>query len=209
MMLKEPYANIKNIIFDWGGVILNIDYSLTSLAFKKLGIQNIDDHFSQLKQTPLFDDFETGRLSAGDFRNSIKKHLDEDTTDYQIDMAWSAMLLDTPAQRVKLLEKVKQQYRIFLLSNTNEIHELFYIPILDRQLGNGYFFRLFEKVYLSHKIGMHKPQASAFNLVIGENQLKPSETLFIDDSPQHIEAARKNWAGCPPPGKTAGYTRFV
>jgi glucose-1-phosphatase len=189
--MQNAISNIKNIIFDLGGVIINIDYRLTANAFKNLGIPQFDTLFSQLKQTPLFDLFETGKISSQEFRSELKKAIPFSITDSQINIAWNAMLLDFPPQKIELLQKIKNKYRTFLLSNTNEIHTEKFNIILQNQTGYNSLEPLFEKVYLSHKIGLRKPDKAIFDLVLNENKLKPAETLFIDDSPQHIEAAQQ------------------
>ena len=183
-------AHYKNIIFDLGGVILNIDYELTFKAFKNLGLKNFDTLFSKARQKELFDNFETGKYSADDFRNEIKKfHVS--LTSHQIDHAWNSMLLDLPRERLSLLSSLKNKYRLFLLSNTNTIHIDAYSDYLKNSYGFSDLSHIFEKQYYSFALGMRKPDAHTFDFVLKENNLKASETLFIDDSPQHIEGAKK------------------
>ena len=109
----------KAVIFDLGGVIINLDYNKTANAFKNLGIKNFDDVYSKQKQERLFDDFEKGIVSPAGFREVIRKHIPHSVTDDQIDNAWNAMLLDIPSHRIQWLQQLKKRYRIFLLSNTN------------------------------------------------------------------------------------------
>lgn len=184
-------TNFNAIIFDLGGVILNIDYHRTIRAFKALGMSDFDHHFTQLKQEHLFDLHETGHISDADFRHGLRPHLLPDVTDADIDAAWNAMLLDLPAQRLNLLMKLKNQHRTFLLSNTNAIH----INEFHRQLravhGLMDLNDHFERVYLSYQMGLRKPDPAIFLRVCDENGLSPETTLFIDDSPQHVEGAKK------------------
>lgn len=183
-------TNFNAIIFDLGGVILNIDYHRTISAFKALGMSDFDRHFTQLKQEQLFDLYETGHIADADFRQGLRPHLHPDVTDAQIDAAWNAMLLDLPKHRLNLLMQLKNRHRTFLLSNTNAIH----INEFHRQLHashglmdlNGHF----ERVYFSYEMGLRKPDPAIFSRVCEENRLNPEETLFIDDSPQHVEGAR-------------------
>lgn len=184
-------ATIKNIIFDLGGVILNIDYQLPVKAFKELGLENFEQWYSQKSQNDLFDRLETGRISPGEFRNEVKKYLSTHATDQQIDAAWNAILLDLPIERIKLLQAIRKNYRSFLLSNTNEIHITAFSVIIEKAHGMSTFNNLFEKIYYSSRINMRKPHKEAFELVLKENGLLPEETVFIDDSIQHIEGARK------------------
>lgn len=189
-MLLDPKA-FKNVIFDLGGVILNIDYNLSVDAFKKLGLNNFAEHFSQASQKHLFDLYEKGMISSAEFRDAIKQELSADVSTAQIDAAWNALLLDLPKERLSVLEKVKQSHRTFLLSNTNDIH----IVELNRYLNNSFGIAdlsgYFEKMYLSYEIGMRKPDAEIFEFVLQQNDLDPSDTLFIDDSIQHIERAKQ------------------
>lgn len=186
-----PLKNYKNIIFDLGGVILNIDYSLTESAFVDLGIKDFEKLFSQAKQKHLFDLFDKGAISPADFRNEIKKHLNSHLQNDVIDEAWNAMLLDLPKPRLDFLQKIKTTHRTFLLSNTNQIHIDSFHNYLKTHFGLDNLLGYFEKVYFSYEIGMRKPDAEIFKLVLEENNLNPQETLFIDDSLQHIEGAAK------------------
>lgn len=183
--------NYKNIIFDFGGVIININYQLTTKAFQKLGLENFDELFSKAKQSNLFDLYEKGSISSAEFRKRLNSFLNLKLSDTEIDAAWNAMLLDLPQDRLDLLKKLKQTHRTFLLSNTNEIHIHTIWKTLKTEKGIDGMGDFFENVYLSYEMGMRKPDAEIFEKVLKENNLDPSETLFIDDSPQHIEGAKK------------------
>src|ERR1019366_61494 len=183
-------SKYKNIIFDLGGVVLDIDYSLAVKAFSNLGFDGFENFFSQKQQKQLFDVYEKGQMTSVDFRNELKNFCNIEFHDFTFYKAWNSMLLNLPPERLDLLILLKQSYRTFLLSNTNEIHinsfntylqNNFHIPDLS-----GYF----EKLYLSYKVGMRKPDIEIFELVLSENKLNPKETLFIDDSIQHIESAK-------------------
>lgn len=183
---------IKNIIFDLGGVLLNLDYALTTKAFQKIapGFGAFDAIYADQKDKKLFEDFETGAISAQPFREGIRSLLQNNVDDNTIDDAWNAMLLDFPIERLRLLENLRLKYRLFLLSNTNEIHLRAVNEILNKTFGLKDLSGIFEKEYYSHKIGMRKPNKEIFQLVISENKQDPSETLFIDDSAQHIEGGK-------------------
>ncbi len=182
--------NIRHIIFDLGGVLLNIDYHLTEQAFVKAGIQNFGAIYSQLQQTPIFDDFETGRINEEFFIEAMQMASKTNLTASSIVDAWNAMLLDFPLRRLQILQQLRGHYDLFLLSNTNTIHEQAFNQILmnQHQIPNlGVFF---DRVYLSHRVGLRKPDTKIFQKVIDDNNLTPEYTLFIDDSPQHIEGAK-------------------
>ncbi|MBK7181621.1 MAG: HAD family phosphatase [Bacteroidetes bacterium] len=179
----------KNIIFDLGGVILNIDYNLSVDAFKKLGLENFQTHFSQAAQNELFDLYEKGLITSTDFRTELKKHLKDSISVTEIDNAWNALLQNLPAKRLTVLEQLKNTHRTFLLSNTNEIHINEFNSYLKTEFHINDLANHFEKMYLSYEIGMRKPDKEIFEFVISENNLQPFETLFIDDSKQHIDSA--------------------
>ena len=181
--------NIKAIIFDLGAVILNINYQNTIDEFEKLGVKNPNSFYSKKVQISLFNQFETGELSAEEFLLGLQKETSNASLN-QVKGAWNAMLLDLPEKRLNLLHKLNQTYAIFLLSNTNSIH----ISKFKKKIGSkkyNEFYNLFDKVYYSHKIGFRKPHAEAFQLILDENELTINEVLFIDDSSQHIKGAKK------------------
>lgn len=184
-------SNIKAIIFDFGGVLINIDYNATIRAFQNLGIEDFDEMYSQAAQSNLFDEIETGKISAQRFINGVLDYLPSGTSPNKVVEAWNAMILDVPASRIELLKRLKTEgYKIFLLSNTNEIH----IDLAYREWDKVSDQRpqeIFDHVYLSNEIGMRKPDAEIFEFVCEKQGLTPSETLFIDDSIQHIHGAKK------------------
>lgn len=180
---------VDNIIFDLGGVILNIDYELTSQAFKTIGFKEFDVFYSQKEQSRIFDLFEIGTIDSRQFLTELLTHgSDADIGD--LTNAWNAMLLDLPKHRLKIIQELKRDFGVYLLSNTNEIHEKAFIEIIEREFGYNVLEETFDKVYLSHRIGFRKPNADCFRHVITDVQLNPSRTLFIDDSIQHVHGAR-------------------
>ncbi|MEW6468801.1 MAG: HAD family phosphatase [Bacteroidota bacterium] len=181
----------RNIIFDLGGVILNIDYKLPEKAFERLGMKDFSKIYSKAAQEKLFDLFETGKMSPAEFRNSLRKYLPPAVSDAEIDRAWNSMLLDMPEERVRLITGLRKTHKVFLLSNTNEIHFTAVAAYIQEKFGRDILARMFDAVYLSHERNMRKPDRGIFELALRENGLRPEETLFIDDSIQHIEGARK------------------
>lgn len=184
-------SEIKNIIFDLGGVIINLDIPKTISEFNKLSANPFESIYNQLQQTPIFDLFDKGQINETNFFIELNKSLDNPLTDKQLLNAWNAMLLDFPIDRLELLNQLKNRYRIFLLSNTNETHITRFEEDLYQQHGYKNLEPFFEKVYYSCRIGMRKPDREIFDFVLKENSLNASETIFIDDSPQHIEGALK------------------
>ncbi|ASS50507.1 MAG: hypothetical protein A3D31_13150 [Candidatus Fluviicola riflensis] len=185
MIKKETEA----IIFDLGGVIINVDYQLSHKAFMELGIPNFDEMYSKLQQTDLFDRFETGDISSFHFINRLLDHLPQGTSGNKVVHAWDAMVLDFPADRLEWLLEMKKRYRIFLLSNTNTLHMEVVRRSLEKTVGHQRLEDYFERIYLSYEMGLRKPTPEIFRRVCKEQGLNPSTTVFIDDSPQHVEGA--------------------
>ncbi len=181
--------NIKTIIFDFGGIILNIDYYKTSNAFNNLGVASFDDMYSQKNADPLFSNLEEGKLNEEEFYESFKRSANLQLTNQEIEDAWNAMLLGYRKKALDTLKSIKHKYRLFLLSNTNIIHMQAFNKIYEDEVGQGCLTDYFDKIYYSHEIGFRKPNAEAYEYVLKENNLSPAETLFIDDSVQNINAA--------------------
>ncbi len=184
--------DVKAIIFDLGGVILNIDYQRTIRAFELLlknGV-NVELFYTQAKQTEVFDLFEKGEISAANFRRDLKKIFGHQIADQEIDLAWNAMLLDLPPERLTFVSELRKKYPVYLLSNTNEIHYHAFRENLEEAFGNASILEeIFDKTYYSHLIRQRKPTAAAFNYVLDDNHLNANEVVFVDDSAQHIEGA--------------------
>lgn len=182
---------IRSVIFDLGGVILPIDYQLTLKKFEEIGFENFQQTFTQAAQNHTFDLLDKGLIAPAAFRDEIRKLAAKNIPDAHIDEAWNAMLLDFIPSRLHVLEQVKRCCNTYLLSNTNEIHYDVYIKQLKAQTGLESLSLFFNKEYYSHHIHMRKPDAAPFELILRENNLKASETLFIDDTLQHVEGARR------------------
>ena len=184
----------KAIIFDLGTVILNINYQNTIDEFTKLGVKNAATFYSKKIQTDLFNQIETGMISSNEFLKALQKETNNANIK-QVEQAWNAMLLDLPQERLQLIKKLKNNHTIYLLSNTNAIH----IDAFKKKLGNTKwlaFCKLFEKMYLSHELGLRKPDVKIFEYILKEQELKAEEVFFIDDSPQHIAGAKKLGLHC-------------
>lgn len=180
---------VKNIIFDLGGVLLNVDYKAPARAFARLGVDNFEDLYSQASQSKIFDALETGELSPEAFRQYIREKSGLPLSDEEIDTAWNSILLDFPEERARLLYELKNKYRLFLLSNTNAIHIASFEKGLEEKFGKNIFKEVFEHYYYSSSLGMRKPYVATFEKVIQLNNLCAGDTLFIDDSIQHINGA--------------------
>lgn len=182
--------NAKVLIFDLGGVLIRLDYKRTIRAFEQLGIDHFEVLYNQAAQTDVFDRYETGKISSMQFINTLLSYLPKGTTANQVVHAWNAMILDVPKERIQLLEQLSHTHTLFLLSNTNDLH----MPLVRREWGKTSTAPMedfFKRMYLSYTLGMRKPDVGTFLHVCNENGVDPSTALFIDDSIQHIEGARK------------------
>ena len=190
-MQHEP--TVKNLIFDLGGVILDLSVDQTLQQFAALsGLdkEKVDDLY---KSTPGFEVYERGLMTDADFRNFVRDVFSVKSSDDQIDTCWNAMLLGLPLRKLALIEQLKEKYSVYLLSNTNNIH-LNYInqKMLPGITDNGSTLdSYFHRAYYSHIMKKRKPNADIFEQVLVENSLKASETLFLDDNLPNIEGAKQ------------------
>jgi putative hydrolase of the HAD superfamily len=183
--------NINAILFDLGGLFIDIDYQKTVQAFEQLDIKNFDSLYAKAKQSSLFDDLETGKISEEDFyayfQNATKKPIAKE----KLKNAWNSMLLKWNEDNLMLLKKLRAHYSLYLFSNTNSIHQSAFEAMFKKQIGSGSIQKYFDVCYFSHEFGQRKPDCAAFQTILKQNQLIAEQTLFLDDSIQHIEGAKK------------------
>ena len=177
---------IKNIIFDFGDVFINLDKAATLRELNRLGMSEPDPDLMKL-----FLAYEKGSFSTTSFIEQVKPIFPNAKEDQLIE-AWNAILLDFPDYRLEFLEGLAQKgsYRLFLLSNTNELH----ITHVEEAMGNDRFNRFkrcFESFCLSHEMQMRKPEPEIFQYMLRHFDLKPSETLFIDDNLENTQSAAR------------------
>ena len=186
MILKE---GIRNIIFDFGGVLFEIDYDLPAIAFEKLGFGDFKSFYTQAAQNPMFDLLETGKIENDKFLDFLNEFVPEASRE-QVLHAWNVILLRIMPNEVECVHKIRQSgIRTFLLSNTNAIHVAEFEQMIANTMDFELFKSAFEKIYYSNAIGIKKPHPETFLQVCEWNGLNPTETLFIDDSIQHVEGA--------------------
>jgi len=184
----KKVTDVKNLVFDFGGVIYQIDHEKQIKSFYSLGLNNFELFFSQSLQKPLFADFEKGQISEDDFRHELNRILGMNLPVEKIDEAWNSILVDYFHESVKLIENLKNRYRLFLMSNTNSIHYRLYINQFSEKYEYG-FNSLFEKTFWSFQIGRRKPDADVFKFVMEQGKMNPEESIFIDDSIQNTIAS--------------------
>ncbi len=182
---------IKNIIFDLGGVILNLDNQRTEDAFTSLGVKDFRTYFGHGHASSFFKEYEVGRLSDQQFVDSIRQLTGLSVPDGAIVASWNALLLDFPPERIQLLKQLRKTYRLFLFSNTNALHLAALQQTYSETFGGGSLEDHFEKTYYSHLLGMRKPDKESFEHILQENQLNAGETMFVDDAIINVEGAER------------------
>lgn len=183
--------SIKNIIFDFGGVIYDIDMPAAADAFRDLGIKDFEQKFTEFTEANIFDRLETGHLTPEEFRDEFRKISGLEVSDHKLDGAWNALLIGFREERIRLIESIKEYYNIFLLSNSNIIHYKRYRQEFEDEFGYKTFDELFLEAFFSFEIGMRKPDHGIYEYVADKLDVKRSETLFIDDTEANIIAARE------------------
>jgi len=182
---------IKNIIFDLGGVILNLDNQRTEDAFTSLGVKDFRSYFGHGHASSFFKEYEVGRLNDKQFVDSIRQLTGLSVSDEAIVDSWNALLLDFPPERIQLLKQLRKTYRLFLFSNTNALHLAALQQTYSETFGGGSLEDHFEKTYYSHLLGLRKPDKESFEYILQENQLNPEETMFVDDAIINVEGAER------------------
>ncbi|MBW0176637.1 HAD family phosphatase [Sediminibacterium sp.] len=184
-------TSIKNILFDLGGVFLDINYQLTEKAFIDLGITDFDQRFNQQFSNTLFEDLETGRIDPKTFYNRFRAETGTSLADEAIEKAWNALLLDFPPNRLEWLEAIGRKYPVYLYSNTNIIHYQCFMKMFEDTFEGKNFNQYFRRAYYSHELGLRKPYAASYTKIMELENLLPGETLFIDDTFKNINGAKE------------------
>ena len=182
-------AAIKNLIFDLGNVLYDIDFKKMNAAFASIGIEGMDKHFTLNKSHQLFLDLEMGFVNEQKFYEGVRALVNLPLTNEQIQFAWNALLMGFRKNSIDWIKQNNSKYNIFLYSNTNQIHHDYFIAEFENKVANYTFVSLFKKPYYSHEMGMRKPDPASFSYILEKEGLVASETLFIDDNEPNILAA--------------------
>ena len=181
---------IDFIVFDLGGVLYDVDIERSVKAFALLGLKNFDQLYTLKEQVPLFDELETGRIRKEEFIDSVSAYFDVPPPPHSIIEAWSALLVGIRPENIGLLKMLSENYKIYLLSNTNAIH----LEQIDREIqsyGVARLEDLFDKTYISYKLGMRKPNPEIYEYLIRNSGIEPSRTIYIEDSEANAKAGEK------------------
>jgi putative hydrolase of the HAD superfamily len=182
-------AAVKNLIFDLGNVLYDIDFKKMNAAFTSIGIEDIDQHFTLNKSHQLFLDLEMGFVNIQEFYEGVRALVNLPLTNEQIQFAWNALLVGFRKNSIDWIKQNNIKYNTFLYSNTNQIHHDYFIAEFENKVAAYPFVSLFKKPYYSHEMGMRKPDPASFSYILEKEGLAPAETLFIDDNEPNILAA--------------------
>lgn len=180
---------IKNIIFDFGGVIHDIRYENVTEAFARHGVNGLGKFYSKDFQTKEMDLFEKGLISPEEYRDYIRRMTGKELSDNIVDEIVNAILIDVPSERVELLLNLRKNYKLFLFSNTNQINYECFTAHLIQKFGFDIFEKCFDAAYFSHFMHTRKPDPEGFKQIVQEQHLVPDETVFIDDIAKNLDGA--------------------
>jgi len=186
----KQFNNITTLIFDFGGVLINLDLNRCIQKFKDLGVNNLENNLNNYGQKGIFLEFEKGLIDIPTFRDEIRKLAGKPLKDNEIDEAWCAFLCNIPDYKIELLLQLKKKFRLLLLSNTNPLH--IEISARDEFARFGQTMQsLFDKCYFSYEMKMVKPDAEIFEALLADAGLTAEECLFLDDGEKNILQAEK------------------
>lgn len=183
------FSGIKNIVFDLGGVIINLDFNRTYAAFAKLTGKTETDIKELFDKENVFRRYETGALSEDAFFRFLNGNICRQASIFELKDAWNALLLDIPGNRIELLKQLKTKYKLYLLSNTNDTHIQKVNEVLTEVSGVEDLKHLFHKTYYSFEINLAKPSKKIYDFVTSDEKLDPKETVFLDDTYLNLTGA--------------------
>lgn len=186
-MAQHPIP--EALILDFGGVLYDIDYDAPVNAFRALGLEDFSGLYHQAAQSPAFDELECGQIAPDAFYSFLEEHCQPGTQRDEVVAAWDSILTGMPACRIPLVQALSTQTRLFIFSNTNVIHARVFEAWMEKHIGLSAFRGAFEGIHYSHELGQRKPEPEAFLTLCRQHRLTPSNTLFIDDSQQHVGGA--------------------
>ena len=181
---------LKCIIFDLGGVIVDLDWNKCVRSFDEIGILHMDQFISTTLQKDFILDFELGLISEDEFRAGLRQFATKEVTDEQINWAWNSLLVGILPKKLEMLKKLKTRYHICLLSNTNSISFGYCLQNMFNVNGHS-IDDYFDKCYLSFQLHKAKPSPEIFEAVLKDLGMKPEECLFLDDAISNINQAEK------------------
>jgi glucose-1-phosphatase len=182
--------NIKNIIFDLGNVLFDLELPNIEHGFRQLFGADYAKAGAELKKNQIFELYETGGLSTEEFVDAIRMSVKPHLLPEQVIGVWNSIFRTMPTERFDMLLRLRQNYKVFLLSNINDLHANWIDDYMLREHGmDGFHSTYFDGVYYSHLIRLRKPNADAYEYVLADAEIKAEESVFIDDLQVNIAAA--------------------
>lgn len=185
----KQFSPINTLIFDFGGVLINLDLPKCIENIKELGFEDVDIYLSNFGQKDFFLQFEKGEIDTIKFRDEIRKKAKKHITDEQIDYAWCSFLCDIPFEKLQLLLHLRKKYRLLLLSNSNPLHVDVCSAREFGKMDGKTVYDFFDKCYFSYQLGLTKPDPKIFETLAADAAVQPNECLFLDDGSKNIDTA--------------------
>lgn len=189
--MSDLVQGIDAIIFDFGNVLIDLDYPRVIREFSEVAKKNKEEIEELVVTAPVLQKFEMGMTTPDEFRSKMNSILGTNMGEAQFDAIWNSMLKSITKERMNKVLQIGEKYQTFILSNTNIIHEMAYEEMIMEETGRPSLRDFVKEVYYSHEIGMRKPNLNCYNFVIDDIGLYASRMLFLDDRLDNVEAAQK------------------
>jgi putative hydrolase of the HAD superfamily len=189
--MSNQLQGIDVIIFDFGNVLIDLDYPRVIRKFSEVAKKNLEEIEELVVTAPVLQKFEMGMIGPDEFRASINKILGTQMGERQFENIWNSMLKSITKERMDKVLKIGERFDTYILSNTNMIHEIAYEEMIMQATGRPSLRDFVKEVYYSHEIGMRKPNLNCYQFVIDDIGIYPSRMLFLDDRLDNVEAAQK------------------
>ena len=176
---------IKNIVFDFGGVIISLDREQAVKAFERIGVREADSLLGKYHQQGIFQEVENGNMDAETFRCELSKICGKELTYQDVENGWKGFVTDVPQYKLDYLNELRKKYKVYILSNTNPY-------VMGWARSNAFtsagkpLDAYVDKIYTSYEAGSTKPDPGIFNYMIKDSKLNPAETIFVDDGAANI-----------------------
>lgn len=186
----KKMERIKNIVFDFGGVIVNFSREAAVKKFEEIGVANANDLLDAYHQKGAFLQVEDGTINAEEFRIILSELAGKELTYEQVKEGWLGFMLDVPQYRLEYLLELRKKYKLYILSNTNP-YVMSWARSNDFTIAGRPLDDYFDKIYTSYELKAVKPGKTIFELMIKDADMLPGETLFVDDGPANIKMAKE------------------
>lgn len=178
------------IIFDLGGVILDIDLQRAKHAFARAAGKDLESKFAEFWNSGVLKEYETGKVTSAQFRETIKNHTSIQLSESEFDKCWNEILIQIPINRVNALKTLAKRHDLHLLSNTNEIHINWVDAYVAKNFGLKLISDLFRETFYSYKLGLRKPDKEIYSHVVKKLEARPTDCIFIDDYEPNVKGAK-------------------